>query len=138
MDAGLYDVLLGHFADGSRVEAVGRAERRVQSVVSHLRYLFNTRRGSLSHLPDYGLPDVAEAYRDHANAAEPLRVALKEVIERYEPRLRRVRVESRETEAHEMRLVFLVTGETAPGERLRLETTFSVTDPADVQPVSGP
>lgn len=138
MDAGLYDLLLGHFADGTPVETVGRAERRVQSVVSHLRYLFNTRRGSLAHLPDYGLPDVADAYRDHADPGEPLRAALKEIIERYEPRLRRVRVESRETDAHAMRLILLVTGETAEGERLRLETTFSVTDPAEVQPVSAP
>ena len=138
MGAGLYDLLLGRFADGTEVAAVGRAERRVQSVVSHLRYLFNTRRGSLLHLPNYGLPDVADAYRDHANAAEPLRAALKALIETYEPRLRRVRVESRETDAHEMRLVFLVSGELPDGEVLRLETTFSVTDPAEVQPVSAP
>lgn len=138
MDAGLYDLLLGHFADGARVESVGRTDRRVQSVVSHLRYLFNTRRGSLQHLPDYGLPDVADAYRDNADAAEPLRAALKELIERYEPRLHRVRVDSRETDAHEMRLIFLVTGETAEGDKLRLETTFSASDLADVQPLASP
>jgi type VI secretion system protein len=134
VDAGLYDVLLGRFADGLAVEAVGRGERRVQSVASHLRYLFNTRRGSLAHLPDYGLPDVAEVYRDAPDSIEPLRAAIKDVIERYEPRLRRVRVESREAEAHAMRLVFLISGELPGGERLRLETTFSSSDPAEVQP----
>lgn len=132
MGPGLLDTLLGRFADGAPVGEGTPAERRVRSVVSHLAYLFNTRRGSLPHLPDYGLPDVSEAYRDMANAAEPLRAAIKEAVERFEPRLRRVHVEAREAEAHAMRLVFLVTGETPSGERLRLETTFTTTDPAEV------
>lgn len=133
MDAGLYDVLLGRFADETVVETAPPAERRVRSVVSHLGHLFNTRRGSLAHLPDYGLPDVAEVYRDMPDSVEPLRLAIREVIERYEPRLRRVRVEQGETDLNSMRLVFIVSGQTPGGERIRLETTFSSTDPALIQ-----
>lgn len=133
MDAGLYDVLLGHFADETRVETAAPAERRVRSVVSHLGYLFNTRRGSLQHLPDYGLPDVAEVYRDMPDSVEPLRTAIREVVERYEPRLKRVRVEQADTDLHAMRLVFIVSGQTVGGDRVRLETTFSSSDPAEIQ-----
>ena len=138
MNLGLYDVLVGRFADGVSIEAVAASEQRVRSVVSHLAYIFNTRRGALAHLPTFGLPDVADLYRDHADAAESLRAAIKETVEQYEPRLRRVRVESRASDASAMRLVFLVTGETADGERLRLETTFSATNPAEVEPVAAP
>ncbi|HLA64737.1 MAG TPA: type VI secretion system baseplate subunit TssE [Rhodothermales bacterium] len=134
MGPGLIDTLLGRFADGTPVGEGAPAERSLRSVTSHLSYLFNTRRGTLPHLPDYGLPDVSETYRDVANAAEPLRAAIKEAVERFEPRLRRVHVESRETDPHAMRLIFLITGETATGERLRLETTFTTTDPTEVQP----
>ena len=102
MSAGLFDVLVGQFSDATSVEASAPAERRVRSIVSHLGYLFNTRRGSLPHLPDYGLPDVAEVYRDMPDSVEPLRSAIKEVIERYEPRLRRVRVESGRSDPHEL------------------------------------
>lgn len=138
MGPGLIDVLLGRYADGVPVGEGPAAEHRVRSVVSHLGYLFNTRRGSRAHLPDYGLPDVGEVYRDMPNSVEPLRLAIKEAVERYEPRLKRVRVECRETDPHSMRLVFVISGETAAGERLRLETTFSSSDPADVQPTRSP
>jgi type VI secretion system protein len=138
VEAGLYDVLLGRFADEMTVEAAAPAERRVRSVVSHLGHLFNTRRGSLAHLPDYGLPDVAEVYRDMPDSVEPLRTAIREAVERYEPRLKRVRVEQAGTDVHAMRLVFIVSGQTAGGDRIRLETTFSSTDPAEIQPVSAP
>lgn len=136
MGAALYDVLAGRFADGTPVDGAGRADSRVRSVVSHLRYLFNTRRGSLRHLPDYGLPDVTEVYRDLPDSVDPLRNAIRELIERYEPRLRRVRVEHREADPYAMRLVFLISGETTEGDRLRLETTFSSNDPAVVQTVA--
>jgi type VI secretion system protein len=138
VSATLYDVLLGRYADGTPLETGDRAERQERSVVSHLRYLFNTRRGSLLHLPAYGLPDVTEIYRELPISVDPLRDAIKETIERYEPRLKRVRVEQRASDPFAMRLVFLVSGETRDGERLRFETTFSSNDPADVQPAPAP
>jgi type VI secretion system protein len=136
MKAGLFDVLVGHFSDETSVEAATPAERRVRSVVSHLGYLFNTRRGSLPHLPEYGLPDVAEVYRDMPDSVEPLRLALKEVVERYEPRLKRVRVESAKSDPHAMRLIFVVSGQTIGGDDLRLQTTFSSSDPAEIEPAT--
>ena len=129
MRAGLFDVLIGRFADGT---PVGGGTDPVRSVVSHLGYLFNSRRGALPHLPDYGLPDVSEIYRDLPDSIDPLSSELRRIIERYEPRLARVRVEHVETDPFAMRLTFLVTGETTTGAAVRLETTFSSNDPARV------
>jgi type VI secretion system protein len=136
MPAGLFDVLVGHFADETPVEGATPAELQARSVVDHLGYLFNTRRGSLPHLPEYGLPDVAEVYRDMPDSVEPLQNAIREVVERYEPRLRRVRVEPGRHDKDAMRLVFTVIAQTSDGEDLRLETTFSSTDPAEIQPAT--
>jgi type VI secretion system protein len=136
MPAGLFDVLVGHFADETPVEGAAPSDRQARSVVDHLGYLFNTRRGSLAHLPDYGLPDVAEVYRDMPDSVEPLQNAIREVVERFEPRLRRVRVEQGRHDKNSMRLVFIVVGQTADGDDLRLETTFSSTDPAEIQPAA--
>lgn len=134
MKAGLFDVLTGQFADGREVAGVSRDEQQLQSVISNLNYLFNTRCGSLPHLPDYGLPDITEIYRDAPDSVLKLRRSIKEAIERYEPRLRRVRVDPQETDPHEMRLVFIVSGEMPDRKPVRFQTTFSSNEVTHVEP----
>jgi type VI secretion system protein len=134
MDASLYDVLSGSFADGRSLTSVREDQRRLWSVVSNLNRLFNTRRGSVEHLPDYGLPDMLTVYRDAARSIDDLRRSIKQLVEAYEPRLRRVRVKHRETEEYEMRLVFLLEAELIDGSSVRFETTFSSHDSAKVTP----
>lgn len=135
MKASVFDVLQGTFANGRPVDSVSEDRRLLWSVVSNLNRLFNTRRGTLGHLPDYGLPDLLTVYRDAPRTADELRRAVKESIETYEPRLRRVRVRKRETDAYTMRLVFIVTGELKNGENVRFETTFESQKSATVEPV---
>lgn len=134
MNASLFDVLRGRFEDGRSLEAVPPDGHRSASVLTNLRFLFSTRQGGLAHLPDYGLPDIVEVYRDMPNSVEPLRRALLQAVERYEPRLRRVRIEHRATDRHAMRLVFLVAGELDSGERVQFQTTFSSHDQVRVGP----
>lgn len=134
MKAGLIDILLGQFADGHPIEAVSEDNRLVMSIISNLNNLFNTRRGFVAHLPDYGLPDITEIYRDIPDSVLKLQTAIRDAVEKYEPRLRRVRVEHQQTEPFAMRLVFLVSGELMNRQRVRFETTFSSTDPTQVRP----
>ena len=96
MDAGLIDLLLGHFLDGQAVADGDPARNRLSSIVDNLSRLFNTRRGSIAHLPDFGLPDISQVYRDLPYSIEGLRGAIRSVVEKYEPRLHRVRVEKLE------------------------------------------
>lgn len=135
MKASVFDILEGTFANGRPVDSVSEDRCLLWSVVSNLNRLFNTRRGTLGHLPDYGLPDLLTVYRDAPRTADELRRAVKESIETYEPRLRRVRVRRRETDAYTMRLVFIVTGELTNGEKVRFETTFESQKSATVEPV---
>src|SRR5512135_1060951 len=96
MDAGLVDVLNGQFLNGLSIHEVDRPQLRVLSILDNLNRLFNTRRGAIDHLPDYGLPDITQVYRDLPYSVDGLRAAIKDVVEKYEPRLRRVRVEKHE------------------------------------------
>lgn len=134
MKAGLFDVLVGRFADAQRLEATPEEDHLALSVMSNLNYLFKTRRGALEHLPDYGLPDITEIYRDIPDSVLKLRQSIKQAIERYEPRLRRVRVDPQEGNPFEMRLTFLVSGELPNRQSVRFRTTFSSNEGAHVQP----
>ena len=64
----LFDVLEGRFGGGAPVESVPSDEHLLHSIVGNLERLFNTRQGSLPHLPDYGLPDLATIQRESAAA----------------------------------------------------------------------
>lgn len=56
------------------------------SVTTHLHALLNTRRGSLHHMPEYGMPEY-DAKQDFSLAKANFMTALKDVLERYEPRI---------------------------------------------------
>ena len=137
MITGLLDVLLGQFLDGRRLEEGDPAQNRLSSIVDNLTRLFNTRRGSIAHLPDYGLPDISQVYRDLPYSMDGLRTAIREVVEHYEPRLRKVRVETQEKDSDEefdMRVSFIVTAELLKGQRVQFQTTFTSNDLAEVRP----
>jgi type VI secretion system protein len=135
METGLIDILLGQFLDGQAVSDEHPAQWKLRSIVDNLSRLFNTRRGSVAHLPDYGLPDISQVYRDLPYSIEGLRGAIKQVVEKYEPRLRRIRVEQQQqgTEASfDMRVTFLVSGELQQGQKVQFQTTFKSNDVAEV------
>lgn len=134
MRTSLYDILSGRFADGRYVSEVHEAYRVVPSIMSNLNRLFNTRRGSIAHLPDYGLPDISEIYQDIPDSIAKLQNAIVDAVQHYEPRLRRVRVLPQDTEPHAMRLEFLLSAELPDRRPVRFQTTFSSIDPAKVEP----
>ncbi len=137
MEAGLIDALVGHFLDGQVVADGDPGLNRITSIVDNLTRLFNTRRGSIAHLPDYGLPDISQVYRDLPFSIDGLRSAIRDVVEKYEPRLRRVRVEKQEkdkAEERDARVSFIVTGELLKGQKVQFQTTFSSSDLAEVRP----
>ncbi len=134
MQASLYDVLSGRFADGRRVDEIHEAYHRVPSILGNLERLFNTRRGSIRHLPDYGLPDITEIYRDIPDSVEKLREALLKAVQRYEPRLRRIRIKAQPIDPYAMRLEFLLSAELVDRTPVRFQTTFSSIEAAHVMP----
>lgn len=80
-----------------------RAERRVRdedrvrrSVITHIGHLLNTRRGNVPTDPEFGMPEIPQRGNDSAHRGEEvIDRAVRELLERYEPRVTDVEVVSR-------------------------------------------
>ena len=133
MEAGLVDVLNGQFLNGLSIHEVDTPQLRVLSILDNLNRLFNTRRGAIDHLADYGLPDITQVYRDLPYSVEGLRQSIKAAVERYEPRLRRVRVDHEKGDPYAMRITFILSAELMRGQKVQFQTTFASHELAEVR-----
>lgn len=97
-------------------------------VRDHLVLLLNTRRGSVPHLPDFGLPDVSEFYADYPGSLAELRRLVEQLIRTYEMRLSNVHVRLIESDSSEFRASFLISGDLETEEesvRVTYRTTIN-------------
>lgn len=92
MNQDLFETLTGAFLDGTPIDAVPVHERIIWSIRDNLTRLFASRAGLLPHLPDYGLPDITEIYRQMPYGIPKLKEAMETAIAEYEPRLKNARV----------------------------------------------
>ena len=65
----------------------------MESVRRHLGRLLNARHGMSEALPDYGLPALTDLVIGSGDYTQRVLEAIRIAIEKYEPRLRRVKVE---------------------------------------------
>lgn len=99
--------------------------RTVESVLEHLRKMLNVRQGSVCTLPDYGIPDLNSLFMQYPDAVLALRRIIRESLEKYEPRLRRVNVRYIPDEDDPLILRFEITARLAMDEKdspIRFET----------------
>ncbi|MDQ7989601.1 MAG: type VI secretion system baseplate subunit TssE [Candidatus Dactylopiibacterium sp.] len=89
----LYELLTGHFADGTPVAVFDDKTQTIVSVMDNLQRILNACEGSLAHLPDYGLPDLTSIFRDLPASAHRLMRAIERTLLRYEPRIARIEIE---------------------------------------------
>lgn len=68
------------------------AEALMESVRRGLRRLLNARHGMSEAQPDYGLPALTDMIAARGDAVTLVQDAIRTAIEKYEPRLQRVRV----------------------------------------------
>ncbi|MCA9423340.1 MAG: type VI secretion system baseplate subunit TssE [Nitrospira sp.] len=78
------------------------------SVLRHLRNMLNMRVGHALAQPDYGMPDGSEFIHSVPDAVDEVRRVLKNSIEKFEPRLRHVRVKFCPEDNDPLRLRFEV------------------------------
>ena len=100
------------------------ARNMADAVRHHLLLLLNTRRGTVGHLPDYGIPDLSEVYDGLPASLETLRQAIKATIEKYEPRLRKVTVKLQDADFPVSHATFLITGEVIEEEGSTARVSF--------------
>ena len=99
--------------------------RVVDSVMRNLLKLLNTRQGEALIQPEYGLPDITECAEGAPEAFDRVCRAIKSTIERFEPRLHRVRVTHFVT-GNDLNLHFSITGQIAT-ERDQVPVYFNTT-----------
>ena len=64
----------------------------IDSITLHLQNVLNTRQGGVQIAEDYGLPDFNDVLHSQAGAPREIEKAIRQTIQKYEPRLRSVRV----------------------------------------------
>ena len=137
MKCGLFDALTGRFADGTRLADVPESDHRLRSILGNLGRLFNTRRGTLAHVPEFGLPDLSDVSRAAPAEVESVRRAIRESVERFEPRLRRVRVDRDVSDPSSPYLVFLLSAEIEMFGKVQFQTTIRADDLVEVRQKRG-
>jgi type VI secretion system protein len=93
------------------------------SILRHLQKLLNTRQGHVPIRPDYGMPDFTDCSESLPATMDKVRRAIKDSIESFEPRLRRVRITHLPSEDN-LQLHFGISGQLATGKQ-KVSTFFS-------------
>ena len=81
-----------------------------EAIRDHLVVLLNTRRGSISHLDDFGLPDLADIYKGYPESLHYLGAEIKRTIEKYETRLVHLKVELVSSSSDHFEANYSITG----------------------------
>ena len=67
--------------------------RKINSIISHLQRMLNTRQGSVPIGDDYGIPDITSSHGEGlTEMTQRIERTLQQAITKYEPRLEKVRV----------------------------------------------
>lgn len=88
----VYEMLTGNFTGGLELHQVSEPNQVILSVLDNMQRILNCRAGTLSHLPDYGLPDMSKILQGMPGSAHQLMTTLSGVLLKYEPRLKRINV----------------------------------------------
>lgn len=83
----------------------------VMSIMNHLMKMLNVRHGSVEILSDYGLPDFNGLKSQFPRAINEIRREIQNCIEKYEPRLKKVKVSYVEDRLNPLVLRFDITAE---------------------------
>jgi type VI secretion system protein len=123
-DMALLELLTGHYSDGSETDIFSDHEDEYRSITDHLYRLLNARRGAVSHIPDYGLPDLTELYQGLPYSVEILIHEIRCLVEKYEPRLHDVRIDYKPMSYVDCIVHLGISGRTRQNSNVRIETYF--------------
>ena len=132
MEVGLFEGIMGRFLFGDSLPPYGG---KVQSIREHLSILLNTRRGSVSHLSDYGLPDSSQVPMEDRIAVSKFGKEIEETVRKYEPRLVHVRVRPMDPDPEaraDFKLGFLLEARVV-NESAKFHAFFAASGSADVE-----
>lgn len=85
----LYETFYGNFTGSLDLNQVSEQNQVILSVLDNMQRILSSRAGTLAHLPDYGLPDMAKILQGMPGTAHELMGTLSAVLLKYEPRLKK-------------------------------------------------
>jgi len=88
----LYEILTGNFTGDLLLELANEEDQVILSVLDNIQRILNSRAGTISHLPDYGLPDMTKILQGMPGTAHELIDTLSGILLKYEPRLQTLNV----------------------------------------------
>ncbi|MCI8208932.1 type VI secretion system lysozyme-like protein [Pseudomonas sp. S25] len=92
MNPSLYEMLLQNFNGELDLYRVSEEDQHTLSVLDNVQRILNSRAGTLSHLPHYGLPDMGQILQGLPGTAHDLMTTITSTLLRYEPRLAAVSI----------------------------------------------
>ncbi|WP_445496994.1 type VI secretion system baseplate subunit TssE [Photorhabdus sp. SF281] len=88
----LHECLFGNVSGGLDLHQVSEENQVILSVLDNMQYILNCRADSLTHLPDYGLPDLSTILQGLPASSQRLISTIEHTLLTYEPRLKQVGV----------------------------------------------
>ncbi|MEQ4280960.1 type VI secretion system baseplate subunit TssE [Pseudomonas syringae] len=124
LNPSLYEMLLQNFDGELDLYRVREEDQYTLSVLDNLQRILSSRAGSLSHLPDYGLPDMGLILQGLPASAHGLMGTLVNTLLKYEPRLEAVNIEllPQTLPGH---LEYALDAQLKGGERVTFGTTLA-------------
>ena len=104
------------------------------SVLTHLKHICTTWQGSMLTCPDYGLVDVSELIHAFPDAIAMMAKAIRNSIQKYEPRLTNVVLKHVPSETGDLTLRFEISAQLTDGRsRVKFETSLDAARKFDVR-----
>ena len=125
---------LAESREGAPRTIKGDTRRLADSVLQHLQQMLNTRQGHVLIQPDeYGMPDITDCSQSLPEVLDDVRRAIRRSIEKFEPRLRRVKITHQPVD-DDLRLHFGISGELhLENEKLDVHFRTTVTSTGSVE-----
>jgi len=103
-------------------------KQMIDSIIRHLERILNTRQGSVLIADDYGIPDFTNLSSGFSDALRDLERTIRNTIQKYEPRLKSVRVKFIPQEETTLAVSFQIVGQLILEEEKNPITFQSVMD----------
>jgi type VI secretion system protein len=87
LNPSLYETLLQNFNGELDLHQVDEQDLYTLSVLDNMQRILNSREGTLSHMPDYGLPAMSGVLQGLPASAHVLMKTMSQTLLKYEPRL---------------------------------------------------
>ena len=104
-----YDLMEGILGRSLFPKEKGIESGLAWSIRNSLKVLLNTKRGTLLHLPDYGLPEISSVQENLPDSLELLRSNIAASVQKYEPRLTNIKVTLTRKDDKVFRATYMVT-----------------------------